>query len=101
MQVTITARHVDVPANVKEYAQEKAERLLRFYDRIQAIEVIVDNEGDEFSVEILANAGARHEFIAKDIGPDTFALIDVTVGKLERQITKHKEMERNHKHPRA
>lgn len=99
MQITVTGRHVEVPANVKEYAEEKAEKLLRFYDRIQSIQVVVGNEGDDFSVEMIVNAGARNEFIAHEVGPDTFVLIDNTESKLERQLTKHKEILRNRKHP--
>jgi ribosome hibernation promoting factor len=99
VQINLTARHLDLPQDVKEYAQEKCQKLLKFYDRIQAIDVVVDAEGDQFSVEILVSAAAHHEFIAKDVGPDTFALIDANVDKLERQLTKHKQMQRNHKHP--
>jgi ribosome-associated translation inhibitor RaiA len=31
-------------------------------------------------------------------GPDTFALVDLIVDKLERQLTKHKEKNRIRKH---
>ena len=76
MQVTITSRHVEVTEDVKNYAQSKAEKLLKYYDRIQSIEVIVDSEGDDFSLEMIVNAGARNEFVGREVGPDTFALID-------------------------
>ncbi len=99
MQITITGRHLEVPEDVKSYAHAKAEKLLKYYDRIQAIKVVVDNEGDDFSLEIIVNAGARNEFVGREVGPDTFALIDLTVDKLERQLTKHKEIFRNRKHP--
>lgn len=98
MQITITGRHVSVGDEVKNYAREKSEKLLRFYDRIQAIEVIIDHEGDEFTVEIIVNAGGRNEFVAREAGADTLALIDVTVDKLERQLTRHKERLRNRMH---
>lgn len=99
VQITVTGRHVDVPDDVRDYASEKAEKLLRFYDRIQSIKVVVDSEGDEMAVEMIVNAGARNEFVCSEVGPDVFALIDLTVSKLERQLTKHKEMLRNRKHP--
>lgn len=99
MQITVTGRHVEVPEDVRRYAEEKAEKLLKYYDRIQSIGVVLDSEGDQFSVEILVNAGARNEFVGREVGPDTFALIDLTVDKLERQLTRHKEMARNRKHP--
>ena len=36
--------------------------------------------------------------VASETGPDTFALIDVFVGRLERQLKKLKDKRRNHKH---
>jgi ribosomal subunit interface protein len=40
--------------------------------------------------------------VASETGPDTFALIDLIVDKMERQLTKHKEKNRNHRQdPRA
>ncbi len=99
MQITVTGRHVDLPADIKDYASEKAQKLLKYYDRIQSINVVIDSEGDQFSVEMIVNAGARNEFIGREVGPDTFALLDLTVDKLERQLTRHKEMLRNRKHP--
>lgn len=98
MQITITARHVSVSEDIKQYARDKSEKLLRFYDRIQAIQVVIDYEGDEFTVEMIVNAGSRNEFVAHEAGSDTHVLIDVTVDKLERQLTKHKERLRNRKH---
>ncbi len=98
MQITITGRHVSVGEEVKQYARDKSEKLLRFYDRIQAIQVVIDHEGGEFTVEMIVNAGARNEFVAREAGSDTLVLIDVTVDKLERQLTKHKERLRNRMH---
>ena len=98
MQITITARHVSISEDIKRYARDKSEKLLRFYDRIQAIQVVIDYEGDEFTVEMIVNAEARNEFVAHESGSDTQALIDVTVDKLERQLTKHKERLRNRMH---
>ena len=98
MQITIIARHVEVPEDVKAYAREKAEKLLRFYDRIQAIEVIFDHEADQSSVEMIVSAGARNSFVGHETGPDALALIDLTTDKLERQLTKHKERLRNRMH---
>ncbi len=99
MQIKVTGRHVQVSDEIKSYAQEKTEKLLRFFDRIQSIDVVIQNEGEELSVETIVSAGARTEFVGREVGPDAFTLIDQTVAKLERQITKYKEQLRNRKHP--
>ena len=97
MQISVTGRHVNVTREVKDYAAKKAEKLPRFYDRIQAIEIILDQEGGDFTVDMIVTAG-KSNFIAHEAGPDVFALLDLIVDKLERQLTRHKEKFRNRKH---
>jgi putative sigma-54 modulation protein len=101
VQLSVTGRHVEVTEEVKRYAQGKALKLPKYYDRIQAIEIILGHESDLFSVEIIVNSEGRRLFVAHEAGPDTFALIDAAVDKLERQLTRHKERVRNRKHPEA
>ncbi|MHC4233748.1 MAG: ribosome hibernation-promoting factor, HPF/YfiA family [Planctomycetota bacterium] len=98
MQISVTGRHVNVTEELKEYAGDKAGKLPRFFDRVQAIEVILDHEGDDFTVDMIVTAEGRNHFIAHEAGPDMFALIDLIVDKLERQLKRHKERFRNRKH---
>lgn len=98
MQIQVTARHVEVTDDVREYAQSKASKLPRFYDRIHEIEVVLDHESEQFTAEMIVRTDRKHTFVARETGPDTFVLIDVVTGKLERQLTKHKEKSRNRKH---
>lgn len=98
MQISVTGRHVNVTEEVKRYAGDKAGKLPRFYDRVQAIEVTLDHEGDNFTVDMIVTAEGKNHFIAHEAGPDMFALIDLIVDKLERQLKRHKERFRNRKH---
>ena len=98
MQVQVTGRHVKVTDDVRNYIQSKADKLPRFYDRIHEIEVVLDHESGQFTIEMIVRADRKHTFVARETGPDTFALIDLVVEKLERQVTKHKEKNRSHKH---
>ena len=98
MQIRVTGRHVEVTDDVRKYVEEKANKLPRFYDRIHAIEVVLDRESEQFAAEIIVRADRKHTFVASDTGPDTFALIDTLVDKLERQLKRHKEKNRDHKH---
>ena len=97
MQVQVTGRHVDVTADVREHIDAKIAKLPRFYDRIHEIDVILDHEMDQFTVEIIVRCGRKQTFVVQESGPDTFALIDVVVEKVGRQLTKHKEKHRNRK----
>ena len=98
MLITVTGRHVEVSDEVRTYVQEKANKLPRFYDRIHEMEFVLDYEAEQFVAELIVRADQKHTFVASEIGPDTHALIDLIVEKMERQLRRHKEKKRNHKH---
>jgi putative sigma-54 modulation protein len=94
---------MDVTPPLKTYAESKANKLLKYYDRIQEIEVILENIKDTgkqvTKVEMIVNAEHKNMFIANhDVG-DAYACIDACVHKLERALTEHKKKFRNRKHP--
>ena len=60
--------------------------------------MILDVEGDNFTVDMIVSAEGKNHFIAHEAGPDTFALIDLITDKLGRQLKRHKERFRNRKH---
>ena len=97
MRIVVTGRHVEVTDDVREYVENKANKLLRFYDRIHEIEVVLDHESELFTAEMIVRAGKKHTFIASETGPDTFVIVDRIIDKLERQLTKHKEKTQEHR----
>ena len=99
MLVTLSTRHMDVTPPLKSYAEQKASKLGRYYDRIQEIEVILDAGKDSTRVEVIVNAEHKNMFIAHHDEGDAYACIDACVDKLERQLSEHKKKIRNRKHP--
>ena len=100
MIITVSGRHLEVTPAIHQHARDKAEKLLKYYDRIQEIEVILDGSADKHKrVEMIVKAEHRNMFMATVDGEDLYACIDLTVHKLERQITEHKDRFRNRKHP--
>ena len=99
MVVTVSARHMDVTPALKQYAQEKANKLTKYYDRIQEIEVVLSAGKDNTGVEMIVNAEHSDVFIAHHDDGDAYAGIDGCVDKLERQLSDHKKRHRNRKHP--
>ncbi|HYO11550.1 MAG TPA: ribosome-associated translation inhibitor RaiA [Tepidisphaeraceae bacterium] len=101
MLVTVSSRHMDVTEALKTYAEQKASKLNKYYDRIQEIEIVFDNGKDTTRVEIIVNAEHKNTFIAHhdDGDGDAYACIDGCVDKLERQLSDHKKRVRNRKHP--
>ncbi len=99
MRVTIASRHMEVSQPLRDYAEQKASKLPKYYDRIQEIEVVFDAGKESIAVEMIVNAEHKNMFIAHHSQGDAYACIDGCCHKLERQLTEHKKLHRNRKHP--
>jgi len=97
--VVVSSRHMEVTPPLKAYAEQKASKLVKYYDRIQEIEVIIDAAKDQMHVEMIVNAEHKNMFIANHVDGDAYACIDMCSDKLERQLSEHKKKFRNRKHP--
>lgn len=98
MLVTFTGKHIEITDAIRSHAEEKVEKLPRYYDSISQIEVIIEgNEGGKQGVEIIVHAEHNDLLISTETGVDTYACIDVAVHKMERQLKKAKEKQRGHK----
>ncbi|MBN1816874.1 MAG: ribosome-associated translation inhibitor RaiA [Sedimentisphaerales bacterium] len=99
MLFTITGKHVEVTDAIRAHAMDKVEKFPRFYDGLSQVEVIIDgSEGGKPSVEIIARGEHSAFFVAKEIGEDLYACIDQAAHKMERQLRRKKEKQRNNKH---
>ncbi len=103
MHVLVTARHMELKDEMKQYATDKANKLTKYYNLIQEIEIVFDASNGQMSAEMIVNAEHKAEFIAKtsDENGDPHKCLDALMDKMERQLTDHKEMYRNRKHPPA
>ncbi len=106
MDITVSARHMDISPALRAAAEEKIGRLSRFRDDLDRGEVhfseernprIADKEVCEVSME-----GGGHHVRCKVAAADAFAAIDLAVAKLEQQLhkLKTKEVLRTHQGPR-
>ena len=99
MLFTITGKHIEITDALRAHAQDRCEKLPRYNDSVNQIEVIIDgNDGGKPSVEVIAHAERTGDLVVKESGDDTYACIDVAIHKLERQLRKRKERQRNNKH---
>jgi len=99
MLFTMTGKHIEITEALRAHAQEKSEKLPRYFDSISHIEVIIEgNDGGKPCVEIIAHAEHSNDFVVKESGEDTYACIDIAMHKLERQLRRKKERQRNNKH---
>jgi putative sigma-54 modulation protein len=99
MQVTVTGRHMGVSDALKAYCLEKAERLPRFLDRVQSIEVVLEGREGIHMAEIRVHSAGSPPFVATEQHADAYAAIDLLIDKIEEQLRRYKERHRNRKHP--
>ncbi len=99
MQVTVTGRHMAVSDALRQYCVEKAERLPKFLDRVQQIEVVLDGHDGLHSAEIIVRSAGSPPFVASEQHEDAYAAIDLLMDKIEERLRRYKEKHRNRKHP--
>ncbi|QOJ15276.1 MAG: ribosome-associated translation inhibitor RaiA [Planctomycetia bacterium] len=99
MQVTVSGRHMTVSDAVREYCEKKAERLVRFFDRIQSIEVVLDGQAGRHTAKMIVHAEHHDPFVAQEENADIYAAVDLLLEEIEGQLRRHKEKLRNRKHP--
>src|SRR5690606_3318199 len=101
MVINVSGRHMSVSDSLKAYCEEKAAKLLRFYDRIQSIDVVLDGNNGQHYAEMIVHTEGTQPFVASEEQEDAHAAVDLLMDKIERQIRRHKERLRNRKHPRS
>jgi len=96
---TITGKHMTVSDGLRSRAQERTEKLPKYYSGINQVEVRIDgNEAGKTSVEVIARGEHGNVFVATELGDDAYQCIDLAVHKLEQQLRKKKTKERDNKH---
>jgi ribosome hibernation promoting factor len=97
VQIAISTRHGGLGPEQHSYLHDKAEKLLKYFGRLMAIEVAVDQTKNAWSVEIRVSAEHKHDFFASETGSSAEAAMDQCVHKIEQQLRKYKERVQNHK----
>ena len=95
----ISGKHIELTEALKSYAEEKTAKLPKHFDNITEIEVIIDgSDANNPVVEMIARAAKISPFIVTETSDDAYKCIDLAAHKLERQIRKKKEQQRDPKH---
>jgi putative sigma-54 modulation protein len=97
VHIEIAIRHGELEPEQHRYIHDKAEKLLKYFGRLMAIEVAVDHSKYTWEVEILVSAEHKHDFVARETGSTPEAAMDLCVHKIERQLRRYKERVQHHK----
>ncbi len=96
MQINITGHGVQVTPALRTFAVEKLDRLKKRGDNITSINMVLDVEKlQQIAKATLHVSGA--ELFARSESEDLYSAIDLLVDKLNHQIIKHKERQKDHR----
>lgn len=95
MQINLTGHHVDVTSALKEFVENKMQRVERHFDTMTHANVILTVEKLRHKAEATINiAGAQ--VYADATENNMYTAIDGLVDKLNRQVRRHKEKSKDH-----
>jgi putative sigma-54 modulation protein len=92
VQISIAVRHGHLSEASQEKLKAKAEKFGRLFERLTAIELVVDLKNEQ-SPEIGINVSAehKHDFVAHANADSLLSAFDAAAAKIEQQLRKYKE----------
>jgi putative sigma-54 modulation protein len=99
MNLNITGHHVEVTPALREYVQGKVDKVIRHFDHVTSVHVILSVEKLVQKAEITLHVKGKDIF-ADSSDTDLYAAIDLLTDKLDRQVQKYKGKHNDHGHDR-
>jgi putative sigma-54 modulation protein len=95
MQLNITFRNLASSDSLKEYAQDKVERVHKYLDRAGEAHVVLSLERHLHHADITIQSGGWL-LRGREKSEDMYASIDLAMDKIERQLRRYKEKLKTH-----
>lgn len=100
MNLTISGHHLEVTPALREYVHTKLERVLRHFDQVVDVNVLLSVEKHKEKerrqkAEVTLRVKGRDLF-AEQLHEDLYAAIDQLMDKLDRQVVRHKDRLQDH-----
>lgn len=97
MNLSVTGHHVAVTPAIRSYVETKMERVLRHFDHVIDVNVILSVEKLRQKAEVNMHVRGK-EIFCECTDADMYAAIDSVVDKLDRQVIKYKDRAFAHPH---
>jgi putative sigma-54 modulation protein len=92
VQIQISTRRGHLSDASQERIKAKAEKLTKIFDRLTAIEFIIDlTDSAAPRVDLKVSAEHKHDFVAHHGSDNLMGSVDVVLHRLEQQLRKYKE----------
>jgi putative sigma-54 modulation protein len=102
MNLTISGHHLELTPAIREYVQNKLERIKRHFDHVIDISVILaidklPEKEKRQKAEITMRVRGK-DIHVESIARDVYAAIDLLIDKLDRQVLRYKNKLQDHHH---
>src|SRR3954452_10197907 len=98
MQLSVTFRHMDATEALKGYAQEKVERIRKYFpDPIKAHVVLGCDRGYNHVADVIITLHNGIVIKGEETTEDMYSSIDLVMAKIERQVRRYKEKLQHHR----
>lgn len=90
MLIQITARHVEVPAKLKSYIENRVEKLEKFIDGITDVHVTLSSEKYRQIAEVNVHSRGNVYLSATEASDDLKSSVSQAIEKIQAQAKKHR-----------
>jgi len=97
MNLNITGHHVEVTPAIREYVTNKLDRVIRHFDNVTSVGVILSVEKLRQKAEVTVHVRGKDIYVENE-DSDMYAAIDALIDKLDRQVLKYKAKTSDHGH---
>ncbi len=102
MNLKLSGHHLELTPALREYVQNKLERIKRHFDNVIDVTVILAVDGNTEKdkrqrAEINVHMRGKDVHVESE-AQDMYAAIDLLMDKLDRQVLKHKDKIQDHQH---
>ncbi len=88
MSIEVTIRHINSAPGLKEYAEERAGRLISQFPRVESVHVIIDVQRHLYEAEFIVQQKGMTAVGAKEHADSARAVIDIAAARAEKQLRK-------------
>lgn len=96
MNITISGRKVEVSQPLRQHAEDKIKKALKYTDKIIDAHVVMSMEKYAHIVEITFNLEKKTIF-AKESSGDMYSSIDLAIDKIVKQLRRYHDRLKDHK----
>lgn len=96
MRTTVVFRHLEPTKALKDYVEDKIEKVQRYFSKPLNVHVVLSTEKFNHICEVTVTSKDLN-IKTQEINEDMYASIDKVTDKIERRLKKQKEIRKDHK----